>query len=808
MIRHYFTVALRNLQKYKTQTFISLIGLAAGFICFAYCSYGLHYKMDWHTDMKDFERICFLYYPDEKAQNRHGVSYDRNVVEALAKTYPEVESHVAYIAVMPKIGKTCEIQQPNGSVNYFKEMFVFADAQFIDFFDIQFLEGSMNDLVKFEKGILLTEKTALKMFGTRDVIGKTFHNADDFTIDNEIYTIRGVIRDFPERSNLSSFGGIDYNTTLTDEMGYGSYNTYVKLNKGTDLKKLNQKLNNRLRYNYQSLSLTTGTWQTNVNEIKVQLKPISEYYEFIKSDEEIQNARIFFVVGFLVLLTALLNYIIFISGRVLTRIRECGVRKVAGSDKYNLFLLFFSEALAVYLLACLAGFFILELSLPLFKNISMFSDMDLDYLTKLFLQYGIIGLAVIALLCLAITYRLIRIPIIQSISGGIVLRQNNFIRNTFLFVQFFICFLFIGGSWFIHRQSKLMQSFISSGLSEDDQVRTFYISLSGDKFKPVRSAILSGLKQNPKIEAISRNGMGFFNAWEIGKERFTWNDISEAEHNTKIVHIVTDSYYTYFMKTKTKSGRFFEEGETDKMVVNESFAKLVNRNPTGMEIGVNYWGNVMQYYQVVGVLPDMANYLYDFKKMPVYPCLYLPYPDGYHNLSCYVKVIPGYENIFSQDMEKELRKYVNSAYDIYIQSLKESTTSIASDEQDMFKMTTVFSSISIIITLLGMYASVMLATEKRHKEVTIRKIYGATPLIIIMMFCKNIYLLLGASACAAFPVVIYLLNGWLSDYAIRINIGLLPFIILFLLMASLVTAITIGQIISIARTNPAEAIKD
>ncbi|MDR3269331.1 MAG: ABC transporter permease [Tannerella sp.] len=796
MIRHYWTVALRNLWKYKSQTLISVIGLAAGFICFSYCSFQLRIRMDMNKGITDIDRICFIY--DPETTDREKVSYNRSIAESLEKEFPEIESQVAYINMMPQVGKMCEIPQPDGTNHYFEETFVIADAKFIDFFDIQFIEGSLNDLVKYENGMLLAEKTAMKMFGTVDVTGKTFHNVDDFREDNEVYTIRGVIKDFPKRSYFEQFSGINWHTALTDNMSYGYYVTYVKLKPGTDLNKLNQKLNDHLvRYNKQD----------EIKEMKVQLKPLRDYGDFVSEGEVSKTARIFFTIGFLVLLTALLNYIVFISGRVLTRIKECGIRKVAGSDRRHLFRLFFSEALAVYLLACMAGFMIIELSSPVFKNISMFGDLDFVYLKKLLAQYSMVGIAVIAVLCLMITYRLIRIPIMQSINAGVVWRQNNFIRNTFLFVQFFICFLFIGGSWFIRQQSILMESVMTAGLSEDDKARIFSINLNGDKLEPARSAVLSGLKRNPKVEAVSRNGMDLFGAWHIRKDRYTWNDISEAEQDGTMTYLVTDANFTDFVKTTPKEGRFFEQGEQDKMVVNESFAKWVKRNPIGMEIGVNYWGNGMQYYQVVGILPDIATNQYEFRAAPVHPCLYIPYPDGYTGLNCYVKVAPGYEKFFPQEMEEELRKYVSPAYEFYIRSLKESASWNISEEQNLFNMTTVFSVICVIITLLGMYAAVVLATEKRKKEVTIRKIHGATPKIIILMFCKNIYLLLGLSACVAFPVVVYLLKKWLSGYAVKIEIGLFPFIFLFLLLAALVTGITIGQILRIARTNPAETLK-
>jgi hypothetical protein len=260
MIKHYLKVAFRNLWKYKMQSMVSIIGLAAGFICFAFCTYQLRRLMDWSKDIKDIERICFIYYPE--AKEREKVNHNRNVAEILEKEFPEIESQVAYIYIMPPCGKLCEIPQSDGTNKYFDETFVIADAKFIDFFDVQFIEGSMNDLIKNEKGILLAEKTAMKMFGTLNVIGKTFHNANDFRVDEEVYTIRGVIQDFPKRSSLQQFSGINWNTALNDNMGYGHYITYMKLKPGVDLNKLNQKLKNHLvRYNSQN----------EVKEIKVQL---------------------------------------------------------------------------------------------------------------------------------------------------------------------------------------------------------------------------------------------------------------------------------------------------------------------------------------------------------------------------------------------------------------------------------------------------------------------------------------------------------------------------------------------------------
>jgi ABC-type antimicrobial peptide transport system permease subunit len=800
MLKHYLTIAFRNMWKYKTQSIISIIGLTVSFICFAYCTYQLRMQDAFNRDLKDVDRICFIYNEGE-GENEAGRNYNRTIPELLEKEYPEIESSIAIFDLMPYIGKLCEITGEDGNTQYFEEMFVMGNGQFMDFFDIQFIAGSITELDKYPGAILVTKKTALKFFGTTDVVGKTFTDINDFYDQKETYTIRGVIKDFPDRTYFSQFCGMEWNSPLVNDPGFRFYNepyfTYIKLKPGTDIDKLNQKLKNHpVRY-----AETNGE----TAETSVQLMPLLQYYDFMSKSHPSSKAFIFFMIGCLVLLTAFLNYIIFIFGRVLNRIKECGIRKVNGSSRLHLFMLFFVEALVVYLIACLLCFPVVSLSFPFFNNMTEYRELDTGYFYTLLVQYTLAGIVFIGLLSLAITWRLIRIPVLQSIGQGLVLRQNSHARSIFLTVQLAICFLFVGASWFVDRQNKQMESAMTAGLNKDDRSRIFSVGMNGDKLDAARPDMLRKLQQNPNIEIVSRNGMDLFGAWQIGEGRFTWDSITEIESKTTMNHICTDANFAELVKITPKEGRFFKPNDNTEMVVNESFAKLVNRNPIGMNIGVNYWGEGMQYYRVVGVIPDIANNQY--KSNLVYPCFYYPYPEGYINLTCYIKVKPGYGKTFQVEMETELRKYLSPGTNIWISNLKERTSQSLSEEVDLLKMVSTFSLICIIITLLGMYASVVLTTEKRKKEIAIRKINGATQGIIIRMFCKDIYVSLFISACIAFPILIYGLNNWLKDYAVRIPIGILPFVLLFMLLALIVTLITIGQIVRIAHTNPAEVIK-
>ena len=212
-------------------------------------------------------------------------------------------------------------------------------------------------------------------------------------------------------------------------------------------------------------------------------------------------------------------------------------------------------------------------------------------------------------------------------------------------------------------------------------------------------------------------------------------------------------------------------------------------------------------YQIVGVIPDIINNQFKLNSEPVIPCIYMPFPENSVNFSCIVKIKPEYRKEFPDMIKTELLKHVNPATPIYINSMKEHSASYLDYEQNLFRITSLFSIICVLISLLGIYASVTLSTERRKKEVAIRKINGATPTVILFIFAKSNLVQLVVSAVIAFPVLTLLLNKWLQNYSTHITISILPFIILFFLMAVIVAITIIWQLWRIARINPAEVIK-
>lgn len=802
MLQHYILIAIRNLLKYKQQSLISIIGLAVGVTCFAFCSYSLRVSMNWDRDIKDIDRIYLLYSQSEKGPE---VCDENYASEALTKDFPEIESFVSYSDLGPYSNKLCEIISEDSTVHYFPEIFPFADSCFLDFFQLRLINGDRKKIAQTPGAILLTEKTAYKLFGTIDVVGKTFIHIDDFEDKKELFTIQGVIENFPKQSSLERFSGLELNTTNSrigdpeSYLHYEGFNTFIKLKKGVDPKLVNEKL--------KSYTLKFPRKNNQTGELNVQIYPLAKRADLYKKGNYDDPKDLFFIIGLLVLLTALFNYVIFIIGRITTRIKECGIRQVNGSSRFSLFMLLFTEASIAFIIASFLSFMISELIIPYTNSISLYFSLDPLYIQVLLIQYSLLGLVGIALICLLVIYKISKISVRQCLFSTQTLRQNNLWRNLFISIQLVICFLFMGATWFVKQQSDLIEYRLTNGLSETDKTSIFEVSLNGDKLTSARQDIMRKLQQNPFVETISRNGMGLSGAWYLGVGRFTWEGLDEQKSQISLGHIYTDANYFDLINTKAKEGRLYTMDETNKAVINESFARLLSSNPTGMEIGVDYWQKGMVNYQIVGIIPDVINNPFNLNTKPIIPCIYMPYPEEHINLTCIVKVKPQYRKEFPNMMKAELLKYVNQATPVYINSMKEHSSFYLDYEQNLFQMTFIFSIICVLISLLGIYASVVLSTERRKKEVAIRKINGATSVVILSLFAKSNLIQLIISAIIAFPILILFLNKWLENYSTRITISILPFILLFLLIAIIVAFTIIWQLWRIARINPAEVIK-
>lgn len=192
----------------------------------------------------------------------------------------------------------------------------------------------------------------------------------------------------------------------------------------------------------------------------------------------------------------------------------------------------------------------------------------------------------------------------------------------------------------------------------------------------------------------------------------------------------------------------------------------------------------------------------------IIPGIYLPFPEGYINETLYVKFRPGYVQQGIQPLKDKVQAQLSSFTPLYIENLWVDMEGYLSKVIELGSMIFWLAVFCILISALGVYSAMMLAVEKRSREMAIRKINGATLTDIAGIFCLHYLKLLIFAACIAFPLIYGTMHRWLEEYSHRITLRPDVFAAIFILMM-IIMLLTIGsQLLKIIRVNPTEVLKN
>lgn len=353
MIQHYFKIAFRNILKYKTQSIISILGLAVGFTCFALANLWIHYEMTYDAYHEGADRMYILCKESVFGVNGYSTSMPYPASTLLKNDFPEVEAACAYtrwgqetdVKADGRVVRTCEMQ---------------ADSCFMNMFNISVLSGSMDFMYSDEK-IALTEDVAMRLFGSVDVLGKEVKNYNDDT-----RTICAILANL-NHSNVTfgCWGQGEYFRKWQNDWYNGSFEIIIKLRKGTDPIAFQRKLAaNETKADPRD---PHGMFEN------IRLIPLDEYhYSSINRYKSFQfyYLILFSVAGALVILCSLFNYLSLFITRMRIRSREIELRKVCGSSIGGVVILLFIEYLYIILLSGILGMALVEMALPAFKKMS------------------------------------------------------------------------------------------------------------------------------------------------------------------------------------------------------------------------------------------------------------------------------------------------------------------------------------------------------------------------------------------------------------------------------------------------------
>ncbi|GHS97329.1 ABC transporter permease [Bacteroidia bacterium] len=774
MIKHYLTVAFRNLRKYKVQNLIGILGLSTGFVVFAICCYLVQYRLTRDSSYPDHQRMY-------RIETRRITSINGNMKNTLGE-FTDIEKvtsknwPISYYGNMTIDGKETMVNLTLQEV----------DTIFLDFFSLQILSGSKQNILQTPNSIALYESSAKKYGDPATLPGTTI------TFDAVSYTITGILKNLPSNNNISHGNGLVFNKS---DGYYGkehdSWNpmrevrVYVLLKKGISQAEFQQKLD-AYPFAFE------------------QPNPDYKEYLFISSINKIDESEFvvlagIFIVGLLVLFIALFNYISFQTAQFYNRLKECAIRTVNGSGNRQQLFLFYSEIVIVFILSYFGGLLLLEIVIPILEN-SQFSRMINPYVITGFriqlLQSVITGLVIAFLLCIAPVTIIGRSSVRVVLLGISERGSKERGRKILLFIQMIILLFFMSATLIIKFQTNKVKENVFHTLLPQEQKNILTFAYDEMKLPDNLPIIMQKLKTSNAIEDISFANFPIYSYGSL----FQANTGIEGHEKEDVRNYMVDDNFLDFFKLKLLSGSFLDENSSPgAVVVDETFAALFpDHNPVGMSFENNTIIGVVENIQVV-----KENKEFTHIKRPVYYSR-----ADKHKGEIYIKAFPGKAEEARQDLIQTVREFLPEPIDLRISDLHENLNEDLFDIENVLSLfSTLFFIISLILSLLSIYSAIAMNTEKRRKEVAIRKINGAEIKDIILLFSKT-YLWLWSAACIVlFPVVYYFGNVWISGFSQRMSLNVFFFLGIYFSVLVLIFLTLIFHIMRVARCNPAEVVK-
>jgi len=435
MIQHYFKIALRNILKYKTQSIISILGLAVGFTCFALATLWIHYEMTYDDFHEGADRIYFV--------GRKNFVENENTVFASSRLPYAV--HKQLKLDFPEIESSCVCDHDRMQIDSTQTLYASLariDSSFIKMFNVKIQEGSSVDFLYFPDKVAITEEAAIKFYGHTSVIGKKV---------NERQTICAVVSGFGKHTNLlhDFLGNLIQMTNPTTE----NYTTLIRLRKGTNVDAFQRKLAET------KIEIKNNQDRTDISK-NLGIVPITEYhYRPQNIAIQIHYLKLFAAIGGLVIFCSLINYLFLFASRLHIRAREINLRKVCGSSMSHLYLMLTIDFLLILLFSCLLGMFFIELSSESFKKYSLVEGNIYSEASLYFVIMSILALCMVSPIILKHKNTL-RTPHVGNLImvSPIILKHKNTIKgNRHLFRKFALILQFSIGMLFIFSITVLIK---------------------------------------------------------------------------------------------------------------------------------------------------------------------------------------------------------------------------------------------------------------------------------------------------------------------------------------------------------------
>lgn len=808
MFKNYIKIAWRNMTRNQSHSFINILGLAIGIACCLLIMLWVSDEMSYDTWNEKADRTYRLTNEiNFGGSHRHFAVAPAPMAATLKSDFPEVESAVRFRTRGSSLVKR-EVQ------NFFEPNIVYCDSSVFEVFSLKMIQGNPNEALSLPNTMIISEKAAKKYFPNDSPLGKTL------TFDDQAeYIVDGVIEDIPSNShfNYDFFVSLSGDEEASNQMWVSNnFHTYYVLREGTNVAAFEAKVYPHILEKYmgpqiaQLMGQPFEEFEKSGAFVKYHFQALTDIH--LKSDLDVELAAngniqyiwIFSIAALFILLIACVNFMNLSTARSSIRAKEIGVRKVLGSMRQNLISQFLVESVLMASIALVLGLILAFFAIPYYNELTD-KQLSLPFANISFWMMTLLGTLLVGLLAGSYpAFYLSAFQPIKTLSGKIVEKGSNLnLRNGLVVFQFFIAVFLIIGTLVINQQMDFIQH-KKLGFDREQVLILDNVGPLRDKAFTLKKELLN----HPNINTATMSSYLPIPSTRSDSPLCKNSQIQEDNCVAIQMWQVDEDYLSTFGMELVAGRNFSPEMQTDSnaIIINETAAKLlgyddpINKKVYGSPNFNPEGGTIMASQTIIGVVKDFH---YESLRQNIGAVsLWLSPRSG--NIS--MKINTDDVGALIASIERTWKSVAPNQPFSY-RFMDDSFDRIYRSESRISSIFSIFSALSIFIACLGLFSLAAFATERRTKEIGIRKVLGATTTHLVALLSKDFLKLVVISLLIAIPLAWYFMHYWLADFAYRVEIKWTVFVMAGVL-AILIAFLTVSyQSIKAAMGNPIESLR-
>lgn len=794
MLKNYLLTSLRNFTRFKLYSLINILGLTIGFAAFIMIFIFVKHELSFDQFHENKDVIV-------KANLEFGTGPDdaepvsvtpTALLPVFTEKFPEVTGGTRYFN--PSSFRPSVVLKDNNAIQ--EKGFAYADSTFFEVFSYNLVAGDEKTALVDPKSLILTESASQKYFRDKDPMG------EELVINGESYLIKGIMEDVPENSHLkfnmlASFSS--HPASKRTVWWSANYFTYLTLTSNGAINSIEPKIQDLLVE--QEYSQPEQGFYANV-----KLVPLSDIYLKSEADQlsDIKYIYIFSAIALIILVIGSINYMNLATARSVTRAKEVGIRKVTGASRISLMFQFITEAIMISFISLIGAYIVVYISLGLFNNYTGKSiDVSFLFSSEIMLPVALTALVVGLLSGSYPAFLLSSFQPVSILKGSFAKSGKGvLLRKVLVVFQFAVSIMMIIATLIIGQQLKFIQN-KKLGYNKDAVIA---IPINRDIFNRSES-IKNELKATGYAASISMAAET--PVFIRGGYSMRTNEMPEGfTHGTTAIPIDESFVETFGMNLI--SGSTLEKIDVDRTKPEEDreYAFVVNQKAIELlEMDANQAiGKIMSLDGRKGVIKGVVEDFH-FRSFHQEIGPLVMFPEARWGYNYMMIKISGEPQIALETLGAKWKEMIPERPFSY-EFISDRYNQLYQSEKAMGQIFQSFSAVAILVACLGLFGLASFISFQRSKEISIRKVLGASSKGLVYLISKDFILLVIIAFIIAAPLGYFFMDNWLMDFKYRAAIA--PWHIISALLITLIIAFSTVSYHALksASTNPADVLKN